>query len=208
LILTKRALAFNDPGILFISRLCRMYGGDQGKQNYWISRMLWALRNTPGFTTVRPWVIFFLPRGTLARSMWAAGAREMTLSMFLDETASKPYYAAEFGVTPTLTWGKNYIPVVVISNWDDRPGPPLPGRTVPGTYAGKVGVVRRWRDATVPQGEFPNAIEQRLKALPWNQMFVHPSFGAGALKALAEAAPPMFRDAAGASAEGANTGSS
>jgi hypothetical protein len=61
--------------------MSRMYG-DADKQNYTFFRMLWAIRNSPGFSDLKPSIVFFAPVGKLARSMWAYGSRTVTLGDF------------------------------------------------------------------------------------------------------------------------------
>lgn len=68
--------------VLFVSRLLRTYG-DAEHQNYTVARYLWSLRNTPGFGSIQPFWLTFLPRGILARAMWARGARTAKLSDFV-----------------------------------------------------------------------------------------------------------------------------
>jgi len=67
-----------DDSVLFTSRLIRMYG-DGEDDNFWISKCAWSLRNTPGFTSLQPWWIVFMPRKELAELMWRSGARTMSV---------------------------------------------------------------------------------------------------------------------------------
>ncbi|WP_437875247.1 hypothetical protein [Sorangium sp. So ce513] len=114
LVLTRRPgkAVMTPDDVLYVSRLARMYGSSP-EQNYTIAQMLWGIRNTPGFTNLQPWVIFFIPRGVLARSMWAHGGREMTLSMFMSEVAPRK---EEFGKTQKLILNTHYVPAVAITN--------------------------------------------------------------------------------------------
>lgn len=74
--------------VLYVSRLLRMYG-DDASQNFYLSRLLWSLRNTPYFTNIQPWWFVFYPKGVLAKSMWAKGGREMTIQKFVDKVLPK-----------------------------------------------------------------------------------------------------------------------
>lgn len=84
--ITKRVLGskMTDADVLYVGRLMRMYG-DSPDKNYWISRLLWSLRNTPGFTNVAVWWFVYAPRGLLAKCMWAHGAREMKLTDYVEK---------------------------------------------------------------------------------------------------------------------------
>lgn len=77
-----KASDVNEGDVLYVSRLIRLYG-DTPDKNYWMSKLLWSLRNTPGFTDVQVWWIVYAPRGLLAKAMWAHGARAMKLSNFV-----------------------------------------------------------------------------------------------------------------------------
>ncbi|WP_437819468.1 hypothetical protein [Sorangium sp. So ce1078] len=186
---SKAAMTLND--VLYVSRLARMYGSSP-EQNYTVAQMLWGIRNTPGFTDLQPWVIFFIPRGVLARSMWAHGGREMTLSMFMSEVA--PKYKAEFGGPASLKLHKNYLPAVAITN---------SGRQL-ADYAGKAQFQCRWKymaggsGKAEPSAAWPMAIENRLKETAWNDIYWHPSFGTGAeaKERIDALTPAMFLDGA------------
>ena len=68
--------------VLYVSRMVRLYGDDPSK-NHTMARLLWSLRNTPGFTDIRVWWLVYAPRGLLAKAMWAHGARSMRLTDFV-----------------------------------------------------------------------------------------------------------------------------
>lgn len=99
LVLTTRKevakIGAND--ILFVSRIQQMYGR-QTHQNFTIARLLWSLRNTPGFTDVQPWWVVYLPWGDLAKAMWAYGSREMKLTDFVAKYRSGTPGGLVFGV--------------------------------------------------------------------------------------------------------------
>jgi hypothetical protein len=67
--------------VLYVSRMIRLYG-DKPDQNYTVARLLWSLRNTPGFTDIQVWWFVYAPRNLLAKAMWAHGARSMRLTDF------------------------------------------------------------------------------------------------------------------------------
>ncbi|WP_437528272.1 hypothetical protein WME79_44615 [Sorangium sp. So ce726] len=188
---SKAALTLDD--VLYVSRLARMYGSSP-EENYTIAQMLWAIRNTPGFTNLQPWVIFFIPRGVLARSMWAHGGREMTLSMFMSEVAPSQ---EDFGKARSLVFYKHYLPAVAITN---------SGQQHPDN-AGKAQFQCRWKYMTggsgkaEPSAAWPSPIENKLKATAWNKILVHPSFEKWSEERIDALTPSMFLDGA-ASAEG------
>ncbi|MGK3969587.1 hypothetical protein WMF38_33655 [Sorangium sp. So ce118] len=189
-VLTRRPskAAMTQDDVLYVSRLARMYGSSP-EQNYTIAQMLWGIRNTPGFTSLQPWVIFFIPRGVLARSMWAHGAREMTLSMFMSEVAPR---REEFGKPLSLILYKHYLPAVAITN---------SGR-LSSDYAGKAQLQCRWKYMTggsgkaEPSAAWPRPIEDKLKETPWNDIYWHPSFDTGAKERIDALTPSMFLDGA------------
>ncbi|MGK3988031.1 hypothetical protein WME99_33620 [Sorangium sp. So ce136] len=191
LVLTRRpskaAMTLDD--VLYVSRLARMYGSSP-EQNYTIAQMLWGIRNTPGFTDLQPWVIFFIPRGVLARSMWAHGGREMTLSMFMSDVA--PNYKEEFGKDGGLILHKHYLPAVAITN-NGMPDP---------NFAGKAQFQCRWKymaggsGKAEPGAAWPTPIENKLKQTAWNRIFVHTSFGKGIEERIDALTPSMFLDGA------------
>ncbi|WP_438040272.1 hypothetical protein [Sorangium sp. So ce128] len=195
LVLTRRAskAPLTPDDVLYVSRLARMYGSSP-EENYTIAQMLWGIRNTPGFTNLQPWVIFFIPRGVLARSMWAHGGREMTLSMFMSEVAPSQ---EDFGKARSLVFYKHYLPALAITN---------SGQQHP-DYAGKAQFQCRWKYMTggsgkaEPSAAWPSSIENKLKATAWNKIFVHPSFEKGSEERIDALTPSMFLDGA-ASAEG------
>ncbi len=69
--------------VLYMSRLLRTYGDDP-TQNYYLSKLVWSLRNTPYFTNIQPWWFVFAPKGVLAKSMWASDGRTMTAQAFTE----------------------------------------------------------------------------------------------------------------------------
>ncbi|KYF81873.1 hypothetical protein BE17_36710 [Sorangium cellulosum] len=190
LVLTRRPskapLALDD--VLYVSRLARMYSSSP-EQNYTIAQMLWGIRNTPGFTNLQPWVIFFIPRGVLARSMWAHGGREMTLSMFMSEVAPSQ---EEFGKARSLVFNKHYLPAVAITNSGRQDA----------DYAGKAHFQCRWKymaggsGKAEPSAAWPSPIENKLKETAWNKIFVHSNFEKGAEERIDALTPSMFLDGA------------
>jgi hypothetical protein len=113
--LMRLLISRRDPGILpggrgtvlYISPMNRMYGDDD-RQNYAISRMLWAVRNSPGFTNLKPALVFFAPVANLARSMWAYASRTVRLG--------------DFDATVEKITAKSYTPVAGISNRSQATG--------------------------------------------------------------------------------------
>ncbi|WP_437485752.1 hypothetical protein WME75_01740 [Sorangium sp. So ce1014] len=191
LVLTRRPSkgSMTDDDVLYVSRLARMYGS-LPEQNYTIAQMLWGIRNTPGFTNVQPWVIFFIPRGILARSMWARGGREMTLDMFMSYVA--PRFEEEFGKATGLTLYKHYLPAVAITNSGLQHQ----------DYAGKAQFQCRWKymsgssGRAEPSAAWPPPIERKLKEIAWNSIHVHASFKEDARERIDALTPSMFRDGA------------
>ncbi|MDC3961584.1 hypothetical protein [Polyangium jinanense] len=129
LVLTERKptseLAPED--VLFVSKLLRTYG-DQDHQNYTVTRYLWSLRNTPGFSSVQPWWFLFLPIGALARCMWAVGARKMKLADFMSKHGPKTLKESDwfrFGRDGGLSIDVNYCEAQILTNIAD---PAFPGR--------------------------------------------------------------------------------
>jgi hypothetical protein len=82
----KASMNLTDADVLYVSRMMRLYGDDPSK-NYTVARLLWSLRNTPGFTSVQVWWFIYTPLRMLAKAMWAHGARSMRLAD----------YAAKYG---------------------------------------------------------------------------------------------------------------
>lgn len=81
LALTRRGGSHWDKkNVLYMSRLRNMYDAEK---NYPISKLLWSLRNSPGFTQVQPWWLIYAPLGMLARAMYARDARPVTLDDFV-----------------------------------------------------------------------------------------------------------------------------
>jgi hypothetical protein len=65
-----------------------MYGKKQ-TENYWVSKLLWSMRNVPGFSNLQVWWFVFSPLSWLAKAMWAGGdgspgssGRDMSLHDF------------------------------------------------------------------------------------------------------------------------------
>lgn len=82
--------------VLYVSKLLRMYGDDPS-QNFYLSRLVWSLRNTPYFTNVQPWWFVYVPKGVLAKAMWSKGARGMTIQSFLETVLTQePYRDKDF----------------------------------------------------------------------------------------------------------------
>jgi hypothetical protein len=191
-ILTHRTATLKDSDILFMSRLCRMYG-DKKTENYISARILWSLRNTPGFSNVRPWIATFIPKGTLARSMWARGGREMRLSQFMSQVAAKADYAEEFK-GGALVYQKHYLISAVFSNCADRPGVLLGDKRIKASYAGKAEIACRYKDLGVKDGEWPDKLNELLRRVAWNKPFASPLLGADAAAKIEKDMPAMFRD--------------
>lgn len=69
--LTRRLPALiNTNDVLFVSTLRMMYGRGE-TERYPLAKLLWSLRNTPGFTNLQAWWLVYVPRGLLAKCMWA-----------------------------------------------------------------------------------------------------------------------------------------
>jgi hypothetical protein len=119
----------SDRHVLFVSKLMRTY--DDDGQNFWVSKCAWSLRNTPGFTSLQPWWIIYIPRMELARMMWAKGARSRKLSemardvsvirrMKFDKEQAKKT-KKDPPPAPGLRYGEDYVAQIVLTN-DDRGG--------------------------------------------------------------------------------------
>ncbi|WP_438041349.1 hypothetical protein [Sorangium sp. So ce128] len=119
----------SDRHVLFVSKLMRMY--DDKDQNFWVSKCAWSLRNTPGFTSIQPWWIIYIPRMELARMMWTKGARSRKLSemardvsvirrMKFDREQAKKT-KKDPPPAPGLRYGEDYVAQIVLTN-DDRGG--------------------------------------------------------------------------------------
>ncbi len=191
--------------VLFASRLVPTYGG-AGK-NYYVSRILWALRNTPGYTNVQPFVYVFLPKDLLAKAMWASGAREMTLANFVERFASAPekkYWsffdtqgrtkpedvARRLAARGRFLFEAAYHPILLMSN--DGGGDPV--------NAGKSYFVCRWKDngkgtgtVCVEQNDPPGCFKKILQGLNWNETYLHPQLVASK-DAIESATPDLFKD--------------
>jgi len=160
--------------VLYVSRLIRLYG-DTPDKNYWISKLLWSLRNTPGFTDVQVWWIIYAPRGLLAKAMWAHGAREMKLSNFV--------------ATHHNIGAADILPVVVITNLG---APPRAGHATfycryKSRTDGKLTVLE-----FIPRGP-PAVLMRYIKpegtGLKWDASYAHPkiTIDEGKLPALFQA---------------------
>lgn len=178
--------------ILYVSRLVPMYGS-KPDQNYTISKLLWSIRNTPGFSDLQCWWITFAPQGLLAKCMWAEGARGMTLRQFMDkfytheewsywsfflsdylpsflDRSKPPEHELEKKRKKTvkkLFYNQQYLPVSVLTNEGDK------------AIAGKVAFVCRWNGGeghetgkATPMDP-PGAMTSLLKTLEWDQMYLH-----------------------------------
>lgn len=114
LVLTVRSTTPVTSGVedvLFVSRIQRSYG-DATHQNFSVSRLMWSLRNTPGFTNIQPWWIVFLPRANVAKAMWAQGAREVKLSQIIADQKKKD----------GLVISVDYIDSLILTNMADPCG--------------------------------------------------------------------------------------
>lgn len=111
--------------VLFVSKLLRTWGNDPS-QNFWVTRYLWSLRNTPGFTTLQPWWLLFTPQKGLARAMWASGARAKRLDDLMAHYAANEATIAsttmKFGASG-LRLKVNYMESLALTNTADIPNP-------------------------------------------------------------------------------------
>lgn len=123
--LTRRVAAlYNEPDVLFVSTLRPMYGRAD-TERYPISKLLWSLRHTPGFTNIQPWWLVYVPRGLLAKCMWAhkptaeeakaAGVPQMMMLEDFKAHFSKPAFADDLSV---LRFFQRYEPL----QWPPKPG--------------------------------------------------------------------------------------
>jgi hypothetical protein len=153
--------------VLYVSRLTRMYG-NSSTQNYWVSKLLWSVRNLPGFSTVRAWWIVYAPRGRLANAMWAYKARSMTLTQ----------YCAKYGDIGA----QDLLLDIVLSTYSDGP------------RAGHAGFFSRFKSSpkgatTVTSFEPPPGppsaimhhvnpammgVNPPMRSLKWNEMYSDP----------------------------------
>ncbi len=174
--------------VLYISRLLRMYGPGKS-DNFPISKLLWSLRNTPGFTNLQCWWFVFAPQGLLAKCMWAEGAREMTLRRFVDEYASsddlrylaffQPSYSpigeakqippatAKATAKPALNVYAHYVPTAILTNEGDKHN------------AGRVSFYCRFNtgEGTVPNRgtkfDPPPVLLPLIRATPFDDIYLH-----------------------------------
>lgn len=168
--ITRRGATTSDVkegDVLYVSRLVRLYG-DAPDKNYWMSKLLWSLRNTPGFTDVQVWWIVYAPRGLLAKAMWAHGAREMKLT--------------DFVATHHDIGEAELLPVILLTNLG---APPRAGHATfycryKSRPDGSVTVVE-----FVPKGPppplmrhinpaFRMAADPSVRGLKWSESFAHP----------------------------------
>jgi hypothetical protein len=84
---THNAVNTQGHDVLYVSRLMRTY--DDAGANFYLTRLLWSLRCTPHFARLQPWWLVFVPRSSLAKAMWAHGARAMKLEDFQNEVMCK-----------------------------------------------------------------------------------------------------------------------
>lgn len=197
--------------VLYISRLLPMYGPNPD-QNYTISKLLWSLRNTPGFSDLQCWFVICAPQGLLAKCMWAEGARSMTLKQFMDkfydhsEWGHWSFFLEDYLPTffdrkaPTeweidkkkkkrrkkLAMNQHYLPHVVITNEGDK------------AIAGKVAFVCRWKNGegnetgkAEPMNP-PEAMMGLLKSLDWDQVYLHKDLEKHR-QAIEDATPTYFK---------------
>jgi hypothetical protein len=186
------------PGdVLYVSPLRPMYGASRS-ENFTIARLLWSLRNTPGFSDFRPWWLVYAPKGMLARAMWAEDGRAMTLGDFVrthgpsnDWRMIRFFQSAEpFSWPPkadtkegardrllarrraflgNITGKRQCALMLALSNWGTHPH-----------HAGKAQVVNRWKyqeGSTQPVMEGPQGIAALKKIadeLNWNESWPNP----------------------------------
>jgi hypothetical protein len=189
----KKAIPiFNDKNqILYASRLVPMYG-PYPNQNYTVSKLMWALRNTPGFTDLQCWWVVFAPQGLLAKCMWAEGAREMTLRKFIDTFSNSPewgclsFFLPEYSslvdpreptdsvtmdqkrknVIRKLVYNRHYKPYVVLTNEGSR------------NVAGKVSFVCRYKNGEgnvagkAKPMDPPSPLTSLLQTLEWDKAYL------------------------------------
>lgn len=200
---------FPKDQVLFVSPLRMMYG-TKDTENYPVSKLLWSLRNTPAFTNVQPWWLIYIPRGLLARSMYAHGAREMTLDKFVEHFRNQRSgadmnvvrYLQRYG---TDTWppkdpekaikaaeagklynNRHYMMVVIGTNHgSEQPA-----------FAGKAQYFRRYKYSEGNTGQAgeggvqPGSLVACADALSWDEMYVHPKLDK---QALAAGLPSFFK---------------
>lgn len=197
--------------VLFASRLLLMYG-TKPDQNYRISNLMWAIRNTPGLSDLQCWWVVFAPQGLLARSMWAEGAREMTLKKFIDtfyeheEWGFWSFFHADYApwlgemkkpsdalipqkrkkAYKKLNYGTHYSPHIVLTNEGDK------------NIAGKVAFVCRWNNGEGNETgkakpmDPPSPLTSILKSLAWDQIYLRKDLETHR-KAIEDAMPEFFK---------------
>lgn len=194
--------------ILYVSPLVPMYGPDPGK-NYPISKLMWAIRNTPGFSDLQVWWCVAAPQGLLAKCMWAEGSRGMTLRKFVETMSASddwnhwsfflPDYFPGTDRSPplphlveqkkkkvrkALVWELHYRLHVVVANEGDK------------GVAGKVSNVCRYKNGEgnanrkASPMDPPEALLSVLKNLPWDK--AHLRSDLEQYRAAIEGATPAF----------------
>jgi hypothetical protein len=183
--------------VLYVSPLRPMYG-PAASENFPISRLLWSLRNTPGFSDFRPWWLVYAPKGMLARAMWAEDGRSMSLGDFVRThgpsndwrmirffQSAEPFSWPPKADTPAgqkervdarrraflgnMTGKRQFSLVLALSNWGTHPD-----------NAGEAQVVNRWKyqeGSTQPVMEGPQGIaslKSLADGLPWNESWPSP----------------------------------
>lgn len=201
--------------ILFMSALRPMYDPPgEASANYPISKLLWSLRNTPGFTNLQPWWLIYAPRGLLARSMYAHGSRDMKLKDFVEHfrTSTESRVVSAFQQYEPFSWpptdpksvekaheaqraGQLYAPrhymlLVVLTNHGSEVA----------AYAGKAKYHKRYKysegvTSMAGEGEmlppgFSVATASVAGALSWEEMLIHPKVDKDALL---KALPAFFK---------------
>ncbi|EYF08187.1 hypothetical protein [Chondromyces apiculatus] len=184
----ERAAMLLNEHVLYASRLVQTYGPEL-HQNYPVSRLLWALRNTPGFTDLQCWWVVFAPQGLLAKCMWAEGAREMNLQRFMSTLPDHPewgcfsYFLSSYSpvaearrpqdheqrrkqVKRKLVHGVHYLPRIWLTNEGDK------------DVAGKARFHCRIKfveggppETALPQAA-PAPLTKVLKNLAWDQIYL------------------------------------
>jgi hypothetical protein len=71
-----------DQKVVYVSPLVLTYGSESGRAMS-MARMLWAIRGTPGYDTLQPYLLLYTPKGLLAKAMWAPDGREMSLAQYV-----------------------------------------------------------------------------------------------------------------------------
>ncbi len=184
LIVTKRlpeegqkARMMTPADVYYVSKLFRMYEDDPTK-NHYISHLLWAIRNSTGFTVLQPWWCLFYPKSLLAKCMWAHGARSMKIQDFVKKHRTADPHKG------TLR-DDDIAFAIVLTN---EAKPPRAGHSV--LYArsksrpvgAKTEVI--WEPNKPPEPILAmidparlNRFEEKDRSLPWNKSWVNPSIG-------------------------------